>query len=150
MSKVIGKVLYGSQNYKLDLPDSDKDYKVLLLPTVRDMYDAKMLRSAVSDHENGTLTTIDIRHWLNLVEKANPNAIELLYSVEQDLSGDVAFFFSLLRANINKIIRTNLADFYRATKGLYYLVRYAVLKTVAEQSVVGAIPTDGASAINAT
>lgn len=31
--KILAKILYGSQNYGIDNEDSDKDYKMIVIPT---------------------------------------------------------------------------------------------------------------------
>ena len=44
----VARVLYGSQNYGLDTPESDRDYKVLMCPEFDDLYHGRKLEKAAT------------------------------------------------------------------------------------------------------
>lgn len=81
------RVLYGSQNYGLDGPDSDRDYKVLLCPTFEDFYryhkvDKKDLPKGCDlEHDS----PVSVMRFHELLAQGNPNCVEMLFSAEQDV-----------------------------------------------------------------
>lgn len=81
------RVLYGSQNYGLDGPDSDRDYKVLLCPTFEDFYryhkvDKKDLPKGCDlEHDS----PVSVMRFHELLAQGNPNCIEMLFSLEWDM-----------------------------------------------------------------
>lgn len=77
----LAKVLYGSQNYGLDGEDSDRDYKLVLCPGFEELYEGKMCKRNEGEHVTG----IDLRRLHGLLAGGNPNAVELLYSVDVEL-----------------------------------------------------------------
>jgi hypothetical protein len=77
----LAKVLYGSQNYGLDGEDSDRDYKLVLCPEFEELYEGKMCKKNEGEHVVGN----DIRRLHGLLAGGNPNAVELLYSVDVEL-----------------------------------------------------------------
>lgn len=78
----LAKVLYGSQNYGLDGEDSDRDYKLVLCPGYEELYEGKMCKKNEGEHVVG----IDLRRLHGLLANGNPNAVELLYSVDVELN----------------------------------------------------------------
>ena len=80
----LARVLYGSQNYGLDGPNSDRDYKVVLCPEFSELYEGRMCKHNEGDH----LTGIDVRRLHGLLMNGNPNAVELLYSVEAEVQDE--------------------------------------------------------------
>lgn len=91
----LAKVLYGSQNYGLDGEDSDRDYKLVLCPGFEELYEGKMCKRNEGEHVVG----VDLRRLHGLLVNGNPNAVELLYSVEVELiDGDwVGMYFDCWR-----------------------------------------------------
>jgi hypothetical protein len=80
----LARVLYGSQNYELDGPNSDRDYKVVLCPEFSELYEGRMCKRNEGEH----LTGIDMRRLHGLLMNGNPNAVELLYSVEAEVEDE--------------------------------------------------------------
>lgn len=81
----VARVLYGSQNLGLSGPDSDKDYKVLLCPTYKDLYNShKVEKGDLANFDHEHYSPIDVRQFNKLVLKCNPNILEALFSVEWD------------------------------------------------------------------
>ena len=68
-----------SQNYNLATPESDKDYKWIEFPSAEDLFKEKTLNRQVSEN----YSVWDVRNFLKYLMKANPNALELLFSIEQ-------------------------------------------------------------------
>lgn len=77
----LARVLYGSQNYGLDGPNSDRDYKVVLCPEFSELYEGRMCKKNQGEH----LTGVDVRRLHGLLMNGNPNAVELMYSVEAEV-----------------------------------------------------------------
>ena len=83
--KVAMKVLYGSQNYRLDGPDSDTDYKLLLCPEFNDLYcyhkvDKHDLPENFDPEHHSVMSVMKFDEG---VRKGNVNALELLFSREK-------------------------------------------------------------------
>ena len=49
---LLGKFLVGSNNYNLDLPESDKDYKGVVMPNFTDLYFNKTLNAQIDEHKS--------------------------------------------------------------------------------------------------
>lgn len=74
-------MLYGSQNYGLDTPDSDVDTKTMLLPPVRDVVLSKQMVSTDLVMPDGALSnTKDFRAMFQNYLKGNINFMETLYT----------------------------------------------------------------------
>ena len=73
--KPLARILYGSQNYNLSGPESDKDYRTITFPTISELYSCKL---------HSTNEEWDVRKFVDLILKGNFNALELLFSVEKE------------------------------------------------------------------
>lgn len=80
MATTLDTILYGSQNYRLDTPESDRDYKIVMAPSFSDLYARHELNKQVDDHHS----ILDVRSFCNGLKKGNPNCIEFLFSKEHD------------------------------------------------------------------
>lgn len=94
--KEIARILVGSQNYGLDIPNSDKDYKILLCPEFEDLYnyrkaEAKDLPKGLDKDHYSVMSVITFD---KLLRNGNPNCLEMLYSV--DLETDNTDFCAYL------------------------------------------------------
>ena len=115
MGKQIAKMLYGSQNYNLDTPESDKDYKVIEFPDAEDLFYVKTLNRQLSENES----VWDVRNFLKYLMKANPNALELLFSVEQEYEDEnFKELLDYIRPRIGSVIRLHWEEFGKATLGI--------------------------------
>lgn len=120
--KEIGRVLIGSQNYGLDGPDSDKDYKALLCPSFTDMYNMKKV--SVGDMEEGYdkehELPMDVRQFDNLVHKCNPNVLEMVFSIEWHYNNKkMREYISCAKELLSYgWIALNWDNFYAATEGM--------------------------------
>ena len=78
------KALVGSHNYSLNTPESDKDYKLFVLPTFDDLYSREDYTANINSEEED-IVVYDIRKLSSLFFKANVNYIEVLYSKELEI-----------------------------------------------------------------
>ena len=78
--KVCLIVLQGSQNYNLDDDQSDVDVKAFVVPTVEDLLYCRYVENATVATDGGLAEVKDIRRFPELLKKANPTYIELLFS----------------------------------------------------------------------
>lgn len=74
--EVVMTVLIGSQNYKLDVPESDIDTFTFVLPSTEDLAFAREPCSGEFEVEDGKCMYKDIRLALNLLKKTSPNSVE--------------------------------------------------------------------------
>lgn len=90
--KHIATILYGSQNYGLDTPESDKDYKVLLCPQFDDLYKYhKVCKDDLpSELDPEHYSVMSLIQFHDLLMAGNPNCLEMLFSTDRKLY-DVEF-----------------------------------------------------------
>jgi hypothetical protein len=82
--KVAFKALFGSHNYNLNTPESDRDYKYFIIPTFEDLYRGKFFStSKVGQGEDYDVH--DIRQLPSLWWKSNINFLEVLFSEEVEV-----------------------------------------------------------------
>jgi predicted nucleotidyltransferase len=80
---IIGCFCCGSQNYGTDMPFSDVDTKLLITPTLDDIYHDKKAESSTKtlpDGSNEQVVIKDIRQAIHEIKKQNTNILELLYT----------------------------------------------------------------------
>lgn len=137
----VGHVLYGSQNYNLDGPDSDKDYKVLLCPDAEDFYFYKKVEKndvpAGLSREN--YSPMDVRTFDKNLRAGNPNCLEMLWSKEYDgLYLDLKTYLDEARNMFEKgYLVMVFPQFFSAIKGLVFnsLNRYGVNRKSASRAL---------------
>ena len=104
-----------SQNYNLATPESDKDYKWIEFPSAEDLFQEKTLNIKISENYSAW----DVRNFLKYLMKANPNALELLFSVEQEYyDKNFEELLNYIRPRVGAIIRQNWKNFTSATYGI--------------------------------
>ena len=109
--RVLGEILYGSQNYGLNGPNSDKDYHEIVMPSFYDLYYQK----EASDKKSW-----DVRKFTKLILDGNFNAIELLFSVDKYFySQDFEFLWHYLRAISSDIVARRSLKFYYSVRGCF-------------------------------
>lgn len=121
--KVVFKALVGSHNYNLNTTESDKDYKVFLLPSFDDLYFNKLFsKSYIGETED--FDAHDIRKCSSLWYKANVNFLEVLFSeeflVNSELDDKSKILICQLYEMRNDIAKMNLKYLYDACIGMYY------------------------------
>lgn len=138
--KVVGTILYGSNNYRLDTPESDRDYKIIVTPHFDELYLKKDLNGAAlpfGDPEH--YSCMDVRAFANNLAKGNPNAIEMLFSTEID--DEFTDFRHLLEAwrepYLNGYVASQWRYFTEAVGGIMYnsFKRYGVTRKVASRAL---------------
>lgn len=116
--RVLYWCLVGSHNYNLSGADSDRDYKVFVLPTFEDLYYGKHY-SAARISTNIDYDVHDIRKLALLLWKANINFIEVLFSEESRI---LAFNERMERilGERERLARMNLPYLWDACQGMYF------------------------------
>lgn len=120
--KEIANVLYGSQNYGLDIESSDRDYKVLLCPSFQDYYKGRRVEKhdlpSVYDPEH--YSPIDVTRFHDLLMRGNPNCIEMLFSTEWCIFNDdlMKYLDKVRRLYSLGFLAHVWGDFFPALKGL--------------------------------
>lgn len=122
--KLAATILYGSQNYGLDTPESDKDYKVLLCPQFDDLYNYhKVCKDDLpSELDPEHYSVMSLIQFHDLLMAGNPNCIEMLYSMDKKLydlelqrSNYMGFASNMFETGY---IATVWDKFYSALKGI--------------------------------
>lgn len=137
----VGHVLFGSQNYHLDGPDSDKDYKVLLCPDAEDFYFYKKVEK--NDVPEGlsreNYSPMDVRTFDRNLRAGNPNCLEMLWSKEyEDLYFGLEAYMDEARDMFEQgYLVMVFPQFFSAVKGVVFnsLSRYGVNRKSASRAL---------------
>ena len=79
--RIVGIMLAGSQNYGLDMEDSDVDTKLVVVPTFNDIVMNKSPVSTTHIRDNGEhIGFHDVRLYVPTLKKGNTNFVETLFS----------------------------------------------------------------------
>lgn len=78
--KVVSVNLYGSQNYDCDTPESDYDFKAIIVPALDDIVLNKKPVSHDIEFNGGLIDIKDIRLMFDNYKKQNVNFIETLFT----------------------------------------------------------------------
>lgn len=109
--RVLGELLYGSQNYSLQGPNSDEDCYQIVMPSCYDLY---YRREASGEHY------WDIRKFTKLALEGNFNAIELLFTTKREFFSptfEMCWYF--LRAVSHVIVARRSKNFYYSARGCF-------------------------------
>lgn len=89
--KPVAQILYGSQNYYLDGPDSDYDYKLLMMPDFNDFYNYHKVdkHDLPEGYDPEHYSVMSILTFDKNIRKGNINALELLFSHYTRCVGDI-------------------------------------------------------------
>lgn len=117
----IFRALVGSHNYNLNTPESDKDYKVFVLPTFEDLYYGRFYSENIVGKEVDT-DTHDVRKLVDFFWKANPNFQELLFSKEIHTANfeKYQWFVDELLEMRDDIITMNLPKMFSSVRGMHF------------------------------
>lgn len=120
--KELFRALVGSHNYNLNTAESDRDYKVFVIPTFNDLYSGeKFSKSYVSDTEDYDVH--DVRKVSDLWWKSNINFAEILYSEEIIINKNLSRGTKKLVQDIfnmkDRIVTMNLPYLYNACIGMH-------------------------------
>lgn len=120
--RILFKALVGSHNYNLATEKSDKDYKVLVLPTFEDLYSGTTYSEAFIG-EKEDLDFHDVRKLVDLFFKSNINFIEVLETTDLILPDGITLaeldFLEKLYLMKDDIFRMNLPHLFNACGGMH-------------------------------
>jgi len=115
---IVLKALVGSHNYNLANEESDKDYKVFVLPTFEELYlGQRYAKSIITPTEDNDIH--DIRKLSDLFFKANINYLEVLASDDLYIPSGNIEILNLVRLK-KDIYKMNLPHLFNACKGMYF------------------------------
>lgn len=107
------RFLIGSQNFGLDMPDSDRDYFEFVYPELKDL--CSSIPKSKEVEENSSLTKrIDIKSIPSLFFKLNLDTLQLLYSKEVNDGGELEDYFKRYEQELSTI---NLPRLYKSVMG---------------------------------
>lgn len=116
MDRYVGKFLYGSQNYGLSTSESDHDYKWVEMPSFEHLFYAQSTLNRQTDEHNGVW---DYRDFAKNLLKANPNALELLFSTEVEyFDSEFEELCEFVRENVGALVRMKWKEFTSAVHGV--------------------------------
>lgn len=107
------RFLLGSQNFGLDLDESDRDYFEIYYPEVHNLCEEIKKIKEVSEG-TGIIKRIDIRKLPDLFHKSNLDILQLLFSKEVIDGGELEEYF---RINERDISRMNISRLYKSIMG---------------------------------
>ena len=114
--QIVGCFLQGSQNYGLQLPDSDVDTKLIVLPSFKDIaLSAKPISTTHIRANDEHTDWKDIRLYMETFRKQNLNFLEILFTDYKVMHPDYEPYWFLLRCDRELIARMNP---YRAVKSM--------------------------------
>ena len=89
--KEVARICYGSQNYQLDGPDSDFDYKLLMMPDFNDFYNYHKVdkNDLPEGYDPEHYNVMSILTFDKNVRKGNINALEMIFSHYIKCAGDI-------------------------------------------------------------
>ena len=97
--KPVAQILYGSQNYFLDGPDSDRDYKLLMMPDFNDFYTYHKVdkNDLPKEYDPEHYNVMSVLKYDENLRKGNINALEMLFSREVKSNGVLDSYFLAAR-----------------------------------------------------
>ena len=114
--QIVGLFLQGSQNYGLDLPTSDIDTKLIVVPSFRDIVlDTRPISTTHIRENQEHIDFKDIRLYMETFYKQNLNFLEILFTDYRIISPAYIDKWKILIEHREKIARMNP---YRAVKSM--------------------------------
>lgn len=114
--RIVGLFLQGSQNYGLDLPTSDIDTKLIVVPSFRDIVlDVRPISTTHIRANQEHIDFKDIRLYMETFYKQNLNFLEILFTDYFIIPFDYYKSWNILVEHREKIARMNP---YRAVKSM--------------------------------
>lgn len=151
--EIVFKSLVGSHNYNLNTNESDKDYKIFVIPTFDDLYfNNTFSKSYIGETED--FDAHDIRKCSSLWYKANVNFLEVLFSENFEINNNLCEKSKLLIYQLyemrNDIAKMNLKYLYDACIGMYHnKIKYLEKGTESTQCLVDKFGYDTKQALHA-
>ena len=119
--RIIGLFLAGSQNYGTALESSDVDTKLLIVPSLNDIYKNKKGESStfnIPDNSGEQISIKDIRCALNELKKQNLNMLEILFTDYNIINPTYKDIWNELQENREKIVKYDKLAAIKTTKGI--------------------------------
>lgn len=119
---IIGLFLVGSQNYGTDVETSDVDTKLIIAPTLSDIYAGNPCKNKtykIPDSKD-QMTVKDIRSFLSELRKQNINIVEVLFTNYYIINLIYKNSWQQLIDNKEIIAHYNLIAAVKATKGIAF------------------------------
>lgn len=107
------KILYGSQNFGYNTPESDKDWFDILYPSWEDILYNRTMSKEEHCEDGTTIKVMDIRLVKNMLFKGMMASTQILFSVEQYDAEDLKWFIQ----HRQEIVRCNMFEAYRCNTG---------------------------------
>ena len=139
--KVVAKMLVGSQNYHLDVPESDRDYKFLLLPEFNDLYNYHKVNKhdLPANYDPEHYGVMSVMKFDENLRKGNVNVLEMLFSKETDIYDEkLVKYFGVAREAFNSgYLGLVWTEFMRTVHGMMEnsVDRYGVTKKTASRAL---------------
>lgn len=138
--KPVAQILFGSQNYHLDGPDSDFDYKLLMMPDFNDFYTYHKVdkHDLPEGYDPEHYSVMSILTFDKNIRKGNINALELLFSHYTRCVGDIeSYLEQAKRAYAEGYIFTVWDSFIATVEGMIKnsLDRYGVNRKSASRAL---------------
>lgn len=115
--KPVAQILFGSQNYQLDGPDSDFDYKLLMMPDFNDFYTYHKVdkNDLPEGYDPEHYNVMSILTFDKNVRKGNINALEMLFSHYIKCVGAVEVYFDAAKRAYSRGYLFTVWDSFMAT-----------------------------------
>lgn len=118
-SRIVGIFLQGSQNYGLELPGSDVDTKLIIVPTFEEIAFNKSPISTTHVRKNDEhIDFKDIRLYMQTFRKQNLNFLEILFTNYSIINPKYKEDWDILISNREKIARYNPYQAVKSMKGI--------------------------------
>ena len=116
---IVGIFLQGSQNYGLELPNSDVDTKLIVVPSFEEIALNYKPHSTTHIRENNEhIDFKDIRLYMDTFKKQNLNFLEILFTPYKILNSDYKDDWNRLVAAREEIARMNPHRAVKSMKGI--------------------------------
>lgn len=120
-NRIIGIFLAGSQNYGTSIETSDVDTKLLIVPSLNDIYKNKRGESStfyLPDESNDQMTIKDIRAAITEFKKQNLNMLEILYTDYKIINPGYENIWNELEKYKEDIAKFNRVAAVKTVKGM--------------------------------
>ena len=118
---VMATMLYGSQNYGLDTPESDVDAKTIVVPRLRGLVLDKKVSTELRLPDNSLDTVKDVREMFDNYKKGNINFLETLFTPHFYIASDFANEFNELREHRHLIANSKPRATLAMVKGMAHV-----------------------------
>ena len=118
-NQIVGIFLQGSQNYQLDLPNSDVDTKLIVVPSFKDIVLNRKPVSTTHIRANEEhIDFKDIRLYMEVFRKQNLNFLEILFTPYSIINAPYEYQWNKLIIEREKIARMNPWRAVKSMKGI--------------------------------